>query len=67
MGWAHGVVTDVILTKTTKKFKVKWAAECVGALDKDTTVERIYTSKWNPKKTEAGAWREFEPTRGEGH
>ena len=52
LDWAHGVVvTDVILTKTTKKFKVEWA------------VEKIFTSKWNPKKPEAGAWREFEPMR----
>ena len=63
LDWAHGVVTDVISTKTTKKLEVKWAEECVGALDKETTVEKVFVSKWNPKRPMAGAWREFEPWR----
>ena len=63
LDWAHGVVTEVISTKTTHKFRVKWAEECVGDLDQDITVEKVFVSKWNPKKPVARAWREFEPTR----
>ena len=63
LDWAHGVVTEVISTKTTHKFRVKWAEECVGDLDQDIMVEKVFMSKWNPKKPVAGAWREFEPTR----
>ena len=63
LDWAHGTVMDVIVTKTTKKFRIKWAQEILLPLDKEITIEKILRSKWNPKKPVAGAWREFEPKR----
>ena len=59
LDWAHGTVQEVVVTKRTKKFKIKWDKECLLPLDKETTVEKIFVSKWNPKKPVAGAWREF--------
>ena len=59
LNWTHGVVDEVIILKTVKKIKVAWAAECIGHLDKQTTVEKLMVSKWNPKKARAGSWRQY--------
>ena len=56
-------MTDVIVTKSTKKFEIKWAKEILLPLDKEITVEKNLKTKWNPKQPVAGAWREFEPKR----
>ena len=55
LDWAHGTVMDVIVTKTTKKFRIKWSQEILLPLDKEIPVEKILRSKWNPKKPVAGA------------
>ena len=59
LNWTHGVVDEVIILKTVKKIKVTWAAECLGHLNKQTTIEKLMVSKWNPKKAKAGSWRQY--------
>ena len=58
LDWAHGVVTGIVNEKT-RRVEIEWDDECVAEGDYSTSKDVLFIRKWNPKKVEAGAWREY--------
>ena len=45
MNWTHGIVQELIIPKTVRKLKVKWATECLDDFNKEVTAENITEKK----------------------
>ena len=53
LGWYHGVVLDVVNSKTNR-VRVRWDDDCLGEHDMRITDQKLAMGNWNPKTIKKG-------------
>ena len=59
LGWYHGVVQEVVNSKTNC-VRVRWDNECLSEHNMRITDQKLAMGNWNPKSIKTGGrWREY--------
>lgn len=58
LNWCHGRVTKIVNEKN-RTVQITWDEECLSEGDLKLSKHKLMKSKWNPRNTTNGGWREY--------